>query len=290
MKAGYWFALIKREYMQHYGALWVTPLVLLCLVQIGAFFSGYLLVTEVDMTTTFTMENESYFIEQDLQKFMSSDKLHFQPAVAFFVFAVIIALFYLLDSLYADRKDKSILFWRSLPVSEYENVASKLLVSVILIPFSFLLVGSIASLLAALILLGSLVMAGIDVGSAGNFILYFSGLKYFFQPFITILLASILLLPLHLGLLLISAIAKRGPLLSLILGLLGLTLIELLIFQQPKTLPFLGQYIETVARGCRNLAHGEASGLGMGMILLILLLSAAQYFVCVLWRIKKFEI
>ena len=39
-----------------------------------------------------------------------------------------------IDALYAERKDKSILFWRSLPVTDTETVVSKLLTAVIAAP------------------------------------------------------------------------------------------------------------------------------------------------------------
>ena len=34
-----------------------------------------------------------------------------------------VTTFYALDALYAERKDKSILFWRSLPVTVHRSVA-----------------------------------------------------------------------------------------------------------------------------------------------------------------------
>ena len=43
-------------------------------------------------------------------------------------------IFYLLDSLYADRKDRSVLFWKSLPISDRETVISKLVVAALVIP------------------------------------------------------------------------------------------------------------------------------------------------------------
>jgi ABC-2 type transport system permease protein len=47
-------------------------------------------------------------------------------AVLFFVVA-----FYLLGALYDDRRDRSVLFWKSLPISDLETVASKVVVAVI---------------------------------------------------------------------------------------------------------------------------------------------------------------
>ena len=45
------------------------------------------------------------------------------------IVALIVLFFYLLDSLYSERKDRSILFWKSLPVSDSMTVASKAIVA-----------------------------------------------------------------------------------------------------------------------------------------------------------------
>lgn len=47
---------------------------------------------------------------------------------------LIVMFFYLLDSLYGERKDRTILFWKSLPVTNKETVLSKLAIAVIIIP------------------------------------------------------------------------------------------------------------------------------------------------------------
>ncbi|GMR05787.1 MAG: ABC transporter permease [Gammaproteobacteria bacterium] len=47
---------------------------------------------------------------------------------------LIVMFFYLLDSLYGERKDRTILFWKSLPVSNMQTVLSKLAIAVFVIP------------------------------------------------------------------------------------------------------------------------------------------------------------
>jgi len=47
---------------------------------------------------------------------------------------LIVATFYLLDCLYSERKDRSILFWKSLPVSDATTVLSKFLVGLVVLP------------------------------------------------------------------------------------------------------------------------------------------------------------
>jgi ABC-2 type transport system permease protein len=53
---------------------------------------------------------------------------------------LIVGLFYCLDALYGERRDRSILFWKSLPVSDLTTVLSKASVPlVVLLLFAFTL-------------------------------------------------------------------------------------------------------------------------------------------------------
>ena len=44
----------------------------------------------------------------------------------FFAIMSIYSTWYLLDCLYADRKDRSVLFWKSMPISDTTTVLAKL--------------------------------------------------------------------------------------------------------------------------------------------------------------------
>lgn len=46
----------------------------------------------------------------------------------------IVAVFYSLDALYGERRDRSILFWKSLPVSDATTVLSKLSIPLLIVP------------------------------------------------------------------------------------------------------------------------------------------------------------
>src|SRR5207253_10345004 len=55
--------------------------------------------------------------------------------------AFIVGVFYCLDALYGERRDRSILFWKSLPVSDLTTVLSKALIPLAVLPvISFALV------------------------------------------------------------------------------------------------------------------------------------------------------
>jgi ABC-2 type transport system permease protein len=48
--------------------------------------------------------------------------------------AIIVVFFYLLDCLFSERRDRSILFWKSLPMSDAQVVLSKVLVGLLIVP------------------------------------------------------------------------------------------------------------------------------------------------------------
>ncbi len=73
--------------------------------------------------------------------------------------AFIVGIFYSLDALYGERRDRSILFWKSLPVSDLTTVFSKLTVPLVVLPLlSFAITIAtqfIMLVMSSIILLGS---------------------------------------------------------------------------------------------------------------------------------------
>ncbi len=77
---------------------------------------------------------------------------------------LIVGLFYTLDALYGERRDRSILFWKSLPVSDLITVLSKLTIPIVILPLlSFAI--TIATQFVML-LLGSIMLLGSGVNIA----------------------------------------------------------------------------------------------------------------------------
>jgi ABC-2 type transport system permease protein len=62
-------------------------------------------------------------------------------------FASIVVFFYLIDCLFSERRDRSILFWKSLPVSDTQVVLAKFLVAMIVVPFAVILLSALVQLL-----------------------------------------------------------------------------------------------------------------------------------------------
>src|SRR3954452_573951 len=55
-------------------------------------------------------------------------------AMMLIVTAFIVGFFYCLDALYGERRDRSILFWKSLPVSDLTTVLSKAIIPLAILP------------------------------------------------------------------------------------------------------------------------------------------------------------
>jgi ABC-2 type transport system permease protein len=72
---------------------------------------------------------------------------HWGMSLPLYLLLLLIATFYLTDCLYAERRDRSILFWKSLPVSDLTTVGSKALVGMVLVPFGFYLLGVVTDAL-----------------------------------------------------------------------------------------------------------------------------------------------
>ena len=113
--------LIRRELWEH-RSIWVTPIAIGALVTLAvmamlAFASGF--AKELDVAI-FGAQN----LAGEGERRMALTTFFLGTSWIFLLALAILTVFYCLDSLYAERKDKSILFWRSLPVTDAETVIS----------------------------------------------------------------------------------------------------------------------------------------------------------------------
>ena len=77
---------------------------------------------------------------------------------------LIVALFYCLDAMHGERRDRSILFWKSLPVSDLTTVLGKASIPILILPLLTFAITVVTQFIMAI--LSTLVMLGSGVGSA----------------------------------------------------------------------------------------------------------------------------
>ena len=137
---------------------------------------------------------------------------------------IMVSYNYLLGALYHDRKDRSILFWKSMPVSEWEEVLSKLAVAMLVAPLVFIAVSIVLQLVA--ILLGMLMLWRMDMDPFELIIGHVEFAPLFLNQVGGWLLSMLWLAPMYCWILLASSMAKRSPFMLAIAPVIGLILLE----------------------------------------------------------------
>lgn len=227
--------LIRRELWEHRSLFW-APLVMASLLVAVTFFGSRVGGVEINLDD----DSSSFFAD------LAGD-----PAAQLKLFSVwissllipqllvglIVVFFYLLDALYAERRDRSILFWKSLPVSDASTVVAKFAVAVVLMPIWVWALSLISGLLIFLVI--KFIVAGTPLSPLGVWH-GFAWLLVQATLLQNLLIAALWYAPIAAWLLVISVFAKRSPFLWAVLPPLLLLVLEAVAFESRYVLGFLG--------------------------------------------------
>jgi ABC-2 type transport system permease protein len=210
--------LVRREFWEH-RALWLAPVVVAALVAVCVAIGRI----HIDLDDAERLGSSPLALLTIIQLVL---------AVPLYIVILFVGSYYLLDCLYAERKDRSILFWKSLPVSDGLTVCAKLLVGLVVAPF-----GVFALALAAHAVYAAILETRVTFGAVPG-ILNWSAREWLRTEAVMFLVTLFVVLwwaPIAGYLLLVSAWVRRAPILW-------------------ATLPFvLGPVLEWVAFGTRHL-------------------------------------
>jgi ABC-2 type transport system permease protein len=143
-------------------------------------------------------------------------------ATAFFV-----GLYYCLEALHSERRDRSILFWKSLPVSDLTTVLSKASIPFGLVLFSFVL--TFVTQLIMLLLSSAVVLAeGLSVATLWTHVSLLQSSLMLLYHLVTV--HMLWYAPIYAWLLLVSAWARRATFLWAVLPPLAICAIEKIAF------------------------------------------------------------
>jgi ABC-2 type transport system permease protein len=143
------------------------------------------------------------------------------------VTAIIVGVFYCLDALHGERRDRSILFWKSLPVSDLTTVLSKASIPLVVLP---LLVFAFTVVVQLMILLLHTAILLVTGGSAATL---WTQLPLFQMPVVLLYALAVLALwhaPLYAWLLLVSGWARRATFIWAVLPPLAVAVFERIAF------------------------------------------------------------
>jgi len=133
------------------------------------------------------------------------------PAVPFIVTLYICAIIYLINSLYQDRKDASVLFWQSMPVSNLQTVISKIVTISAIAPVFYVAILFVLYLLAVAMLVALGLTYNVQVAGLGY--MFMASVLSLLLIYLSAITTALWLLPSIGWLLLFSAFARKTPIL-----------------------------------------------------------------------------
>jgi ABC-2 type transport system permease protein len=208
----YWS--VRRELWEN-RSVYLAPLTVGGLVLVGFFLGLAKLPARVQAATPGNMHQvvESPYVV---------------GAIILMAAQLVVSIVYCLDALYGERRDRSVLFWKSLPVSDTTTVLSKALIPVLVLP---LLTWAITFACQAVMLsLSGVVLRanGLDPSLVTSHLSLAQLARYNFGHLVAF--HGVWYAPLYAWLLLVSAWATRVPLFWAVLPPVALIIVERIAF------------------------------------------------------------
>src|SRR5919108_5949051 len=153
---------------------------------------------------------------------------------------ILVAVFYCIETLQRERRDRSILFWKSLPISDVTTVLTKASIPFLFLPLISCAIAFVTQFL--MLLVSSVVLAGsgLSVATYWAQVSLFQGSLLLLYHVMTVhVLWSA---PIYGWLLLVSAWARRAALLWAVLPPLAIGTLEKLLFDTTHFAAFIGRF------------------------------------------------
>lgn len=211
----YWS--VRRE-LWEYRSIYIAPLAAGGLFLLGFLISLMHLPTRMRGLASLDLEQQRKAIAQPYD----------MAAGLIMITTLIVGILYCLDALHGERRDRSILFWKSLPVSDVTTVLSKASIPFVVLPL--VTFGVTVAVQFVMLVLSSVVLAGSGQSVAALWTqLSFgqmSGLLLYHLVTVHVLWHA----PFYGWLLLISAWARRTPFLWAVLPVVAIAVVERIAF------------------------------------------------------------
>lgn len=221
---------IKREYWEHRSLVLGLPLLLAAFILISAIGVEVVAHKVAEHEVTQMLEDGLSDKNGSFQELRSELIDPFDFMSKFVGVGWLAGLFYLLSCLFNDRRDKSILFFKSLPFSERDNVLAKLAFATLVAPALAIVIGWMLAILLGLFSLGTRLSVSFSFSTLSDFIAL---------PIQSVIVGLIWGAPIFAYIALASSTAKKHPFLMAVVPLLGLAVVESIILDQRPLSEFL---------------------------------------------------
>ena len=179
-------------------------------------------------------------------------------ALMLMVVDMVVGVFYSVDALYGERRDRSVLFWKSLPVSDVTTVLAKASVPILVLPFIVFVATFVTQLLMLLLSSAVLMASGQSAALVWTHVpvLKTAGVNLYHL----VVFHGIWYAPFFGWFLMVSAWARRAPFLWAVLPPVGIGVFEKVAF---NTSHFGMAILERF--GGNSPSDGSSSGMSMDM-------------------------
>ena len=164
------FWLVKREFWEHRGGFFWAPIFtggVVLLLGIMAIISAEVLGAHAGFNFGASGQVRTVIDHMDAGDISQVagllDMALYSALIVTMAVMGFVVSFYCLGALYDDRRDRSILFWKSLPISDSATVLSKVVSATIVAPFIATAAGILVGILLLLMLAVTLSFHGINV-------------------------------------------------------------------------------------------------------------------------------
>lgn len=168
MKTFYW--LVKRECWEHRGGFFWAPIItggIFLLLNIMGIITAEVLGASHGISIGASGGLKQVIAQMDTGDMskvgLALDVAMYSAMGLLIVVLGFVVFFYCIGALYDDRRDRSILFWKSLPISDASTVLSKVVSATVLAPVIAVIVGIVVGMLQLLIVAITLSFHGINV-------------------------------------------------------------------------------------------------------------------------------
>ncbi len=211
----YWS--VRRELWES-RSIYIAPLAVAALILFGFLISTIHLPDKMRAALALNPVQQHKLIEQP----------YTFAALLLMFSTIVVAVFYCLDTLHGERRDRSILFWKSLPVSDVTTVLSKASVPIVILPLLTFAITVATQFIMLLLSSAVLLASGLSVATLWTHVSFFRMSLMLLYHLVAV--HGLWYAPIYGWLLLCSAWSKRAPFLWATLPLLAVPLVEKIAF------------------------------------------------------------
>jgi ABC-2 type transport system permease protein len=235
----YWS--VRRELWESRG-IYIAPLAVAGLTLAGFLIRSIHLPEQMRAASALNPMQQHELIEQPYN------------FAAFLIMATtfIIAVLYCLDALHGERRDRSILFWKSLPVSDLTTVLSKASIPLVILPLVTFAVTVVTQWIMLLLSTAVLLASGVSVAALWTHLRL--GHMSLMLLYHLLAIHGLWYAPIYGWLLLVSVWARRLPFLWAALPLLVIGVVERIAFNTSHFAAMLGHRISGGPEGAASTA------------------------------------